>query len=126
MADYGDYDSNEEEEVDYTNPSTNISITVVDIVLAATPVSNTVLSFTWIRKKQEMYTESPNNLKALLERTRLRSKVISLCLFLFRISLGFRFSSLNFLFLIFCKNTFKSCSTVYVPNLSLIPCLEVL
>ena len=85
MADYGDYDSNEEEEVDYTNPSTNISITVVDIVLAATPVSNTVLSFTWIRKKQEMYTESPNNLKALLERTRLRSKVISLCLFLFRI-----------------------------------------
>ena len=41
MADYGDYDSNEEEE-DYTDHSMNNSITEVDRVVAATAVSNAV------------------------------------------------------------------------------------
>ena len=42
MADYGDYDSNEEEEVDYTDLSMNNSITEVDRVGATATGSNTV------------------------------------------------------------------------------------
>ena len=72
MADYGDYDSNEEEEVDYTDSSMNISITEVNRVVAAPLVSNAGerISPESVGKQQSEETEvgSTNDLKALIER----------------------------------------------------------
>ena len=72
MADYGDYDSNEEEEVDYTDSSTNISITEVNRVVAAPLVSNAGerVSPESVGKQQSEETEvgSTKDLKALIER----------------------------------------------------------
>ena len=86
MADYGDYDSNEEEEVDCTDSSTNISITEVNRIVANPSVLNTGgrVSPDSVGKQQSEDTEvgSPNDLKALIERIKMlenanKSKVLN-------------------------------------------------
>ena len=86
MADYGDYDSNEEEEMDYTDSSTNISITEVNRIVVTPSVLNTGerVSPDPVGKQQSEETEvgSPNDLKALIERIKMlenanKSKVLN-------------------------------------------------
>ena len=85
MADYGDYDSNEEEE-DYTDHSMNNSITEVDRVVAAAAVSNAVGRVPPESGKKQQTEgnelENPNDLKALIERIKMlenanKSKVLN-------------------------------------------------
>ena len=68
MADYGDYDSNEEEDVDDSELTTDISITEVCRVGTTSTISNTGGRVSpESRKKQqteEIEMESPNELKA--------------------------------------------------------------
>ena len=75
MADYGDYDSNEEEEEDYTELSMNNSITEVDRVGASTTGSNTggrgPPESGKKQQTEEIEMENPNDLKALLERIKM-------------------------------------------------------
>ena len=72
MADYGDYDSNEEEDVDDSDLTTNISITEVCRVETTSTIPNTGERVSpESRKKQqaeEIELESPTELKTLLER----------------------------------------------------------
>ena len=72
MADYGDYDSNEEEDVDDSDLTTNISITEVCRVETTSTIPNTGGRVSpESRKKQqaeEIELESPTELKTLLER----------------------------------------------------------
>ena len=86
MADYGDYDSNEEEEVDCTDSSTNISITEVNRIVTTPLVLNTGerVSPDSVGKQQTEETEvgSSNDQKALIERIKMlenanKSKVLN-------------------------------------------------